>query len=467
MNGLAFPSSTTSEDAVVSLWNRWGRRRWRALQRVVDSRGLHSGAWLVGVLFALVLVETGAGRGLFAQVPTPSVQGDPGDERDAAEATAARVVAARLKAAQVDGAQPAEASKAAEEKSVEKEPSEKEAPAKESKDPVFGEAFRLSQNAKGEADYSRIVVICEEALAQQGVPQKKQEYAATLAGWAYNRRGQIKIARQDRTGAMEDFDAAIERDPKRWQPYLQRGVAFAQDGKFAEAVEDFTKVVEIQPKEPRGWFNRGEANYARGQFQLAVDDYTEAAKLKADDVDVLVRRGHAYYKLGDDAKALADFTKAISVDSRFSEAYIFRGDLRLDQGDYPQAAQDYRAAVRLAPQSHRALVSLAWLLATCPRNEIRDPQSAAAYAVRAVQLLGESEPENRHRYFDVLAAAQAAGGNFEQAAQTAVRAISTAPKADEGAYRERLEMYQRRQAFQHLASPPNSRKPVRSSDPDT
>lgn len=336
-------------------------------------------------------------------------------------------------------------------------PAEKAAP-----DPVADEAFKLSQTARTEDDFGKIAALCEAALARPDLAPKKRDYAANLAAWARNRRGQLRLDRGDAEGAAADFDAALAHDPKRWLAYLNRGILRAQKEDFGGAVGDFTKAIELNPRYERAWINRGEANYARGEFAAAVDDYSKALEIKADQPDLLIQRGHARGKLGRTDQAMQDFEQALRLDPKAHEAYVHRGDLRLDRGDYARAAADYRAAVQLAPESHRALVSTAWLLATCPQDNLRDPQRAVTYAVRAVQLLGEGNDDVRHRYLDVLAAAFAAAGNFDQAAQTSVQAIKAAPKDYETIYRERMGLYQRRQAYRHQVAPTGERTVIRS-----
>jgi Flp pilus assembly protein TadD len=68
--------------------------------------------------------------------------------------------------------------------------------------------------------------------------------------------------------------------------------------------------------------------------------------------------------------------------------------------------------------------NLAWLLATCPDNSLRNGQKAVELAQQAVQLSGGKSPE----ILDTLAAAYAEAGSFPEAIETARQAsdLSTA-----------------------------------------
>ena len=93
------------------------------------------------------------------------------------------------------------------------------------------------------------------------------------------------------------------------------------------------------------------------------------------------------------------------------------------------------------------LNEFAWLLATFPDPQIRNPQLAIRYARRAVGL---GDPVD-WSYVDTLAAAYAAAGDFENAISEQRRAIELNYEQDDGAD-ERLELYRSRRAY---ISPPS------------
>ena len=55
-------------------------------------------------------------------------------------------------------------------------------------------------------------------------------------------------------------------------------------------------------------------------------------------------------------------------------------------GRYDEAAVQYREAVRLSPDYAFAYNNLAWLLATVPDPQLRNPAEAVQFAVKAVEL---------------------------------------------------------------------------------
>jgi Flp pilus assembly protein TadD len=98
------------------------------------------------------------------------------------------------------------------------------------------------------------------------------------------------------------------------------------------------------------------------------------------------------------------------------------GNRLMARGDEAAALAHYESARRLHPDWSPPAVAAAWLLATTPIEALRDPPRAVDLARRAVA--GESPPDPNS--LDTLAAAQAANGDFADAAATAQRAVEGA-----------------------------------------
>jgi hypothetical protein len=93
------------------------------------------------------------------------------------------------------------------------------------------------------------------------------------------------------------------------------------------------------------------------------------------------------------------------------------------------------------------MVDLAWSLATASVPAQRDPEEALRLAKRAREMTAAPNSV----LLDVLAAAQAAIGRFDQAVATAEQALTLArAKADGGsieAITARLDLYRQRKPF--------------------
>jgi|DewCreStandDraft_2_1066082.scaffolds.fasta_scaffold00002_131 Tfp pilus assembly protein PilF len=91
-------------------------------------------------------------------------------------------------------------------------------------------------------------------------------------------------------------------------------------------------------------------------------------------------------------------------------------------GQWREAVDQRRAALTNATDRPELLNNLAWLLATVPVEELRQPAEAVALARQACELTRWAEPQ----FLGTLAAALAAAGRFAEAVQTAEEAIRLA-----------------------------------------
>ena len=100
--------------------------------------------------------------------------------------------------------------------------------------------------------------------------------------------------------------------------------------------------------------------------------------------------------------------------------------------------------------------NLAWILATCPDEQVRDPAEALQLAQRAAALTEHANAS----ILDTLAGAQAAAGQFDHAISTARRAMTMAHDAGHSALAEqvkqRLQLYEQGKAYRQQQPAPDA-----------
>ncbi|MBU0638186.1 MAG: tetratricopeptide repeat protein [Planctomycetes bacterium] len=102
---------------------------------------------------------------------------------------------------------------------------------------------------------------------------------------------------------------------------------------------------------------------------------------------------------------------------------------------YAAAVYALRQALGLQPDEAEFHLALAWLLATCPDERARDGAKAVEHAVKAQQLTALNRPE----VLDVLAAAYAEVGRFEEAQVQVTSALTMARRQNDAKLAEELE----------------------------
>ena len=152
--------------------------------------------------------------------------------------------------------------------------------------------------------------------------------------------------------AIKNLTEELKLDPQNAQDYIDRGVTYAEMGKFQESIPDFTQAIKLDPSNAKAYFNRGLSNEMLGKYTDALPDYTQAIKLDPNNaVKVLQhaygQRAFIYYMLDDDTQAISDWTQFIKLDPNSTDAYTGRGVSNENLGKYTDALSDFDHALRL------------------------------------------------------------------------------------------------------------------------
>jgi Zn-dependent protease len=120
-------------------------------------------------------------------------------------------------------------------------------------------------------------------------------------------------------------------------------------------------------------------------------------------------------------EAVDHFTKVIDAGGEagvLAMALTNRGLVESRRGNWQRAIADHDEALRVQPKQATAHNNLAWLLATCPVDSLRNGQDAVEHATWACNATGWSNPS----CLGTLAAACAEVGDFGQAVRWQERA---------------------------------------------
>ena len=141
--------------------------------------------------------------------------------------------------------------------------------------------------------------------------------------------------------------------------------------------------------------------------------------------------------------ALVHYGRALRRDPLDAVAHSGQAVALVGLGRQVRGLYHASEALRLEPDDPRALGELLWVLATSSEPTLRAPEDA----IRRAEATSVRSP----RILDALAAAYAAAGRYDEAAETARRAITAATTAGDHsrahAIERRLALYQRQESF--------------------
>jgi protein O-mannosyl-transferase len=255
----------------------------------------------------------------------------------------------------------------------------------------------------------------------------------------------LEVGRID--DAISQFSESTRLVPAKAAAHFNLGTALIAAGRMSEATVRFRKALELDPDYTPALNNLGSLLAAGGQLENAAAYYRRVLEIAPRSPQALNNLGSVLVRLDRAEEALTYLRRALEINPNYPDAEYNVAHALVLQQRPNDALAHYRKALTLQPDWPPVLTELGWLLAVHTDATVRDPARAVSLAARAVMLTNRQDPGS----LDVLAAAYAAAGQFDQAvttAQTAVellRARSSSAAAAEVS--ERLELYRHRQAF--------------------
>jgi len=262
---------------------------------------------------------------------------------------------------------------------------------------------------------------------------------------AHNSLGHALRVSKDLPGAVAAFKKATELDPKSAAAHSNLGAALRESKDLPGAVAASKKAVELDPKCVEAHINLAVALRESKDLPGTVAAFKKVTELDPKFAAAHNDLGHALRENKDLSGAVAAFKKAIELDPGRFQAHYGLGMTYQSQGHYAEAEQAYLGAIKAQPAFAPAYNGLAWLLATCPDDKVRDGKRAVEYATTACKLTDWKEPG----YLDTLAAANAEAGQFDEAIRYQTRALGDPTfDAQEGpGAKQRLELYRQKKPF--------------------
>ena len=170
----------------------------------------------------------------------------------------------------------------------------------------------------------------------------------------YINRGLAKSHLQDYTGAIADYNKAIQLNPNYDTAYDKRGNAKAALKDYIGAIEDYNKTIQLNSKYDIAYVNRGLVKYYLQDYIGSIADYSKGILLNPYYALAYNNRGLAKYYLQDYRGAISDYSKAIQLNPDYADAYNNRGCANLYFKDYTEAIADYNIAIQLNPDNDKA-----------------------------------------------------------------------------------------------------------------
>ena len=105
--------------------------------------------------------------------------------------------------------------------------------------------------------------------------------------------------------ALNYFETAANRNPRRPETWIQIGYCKVKQGRNDEAIRAYKRALQLRPTSAEAYNKLGDAYFFGGRFDEAIASYKQAARLQPNEAEAYYNLGLAYLEIGDRESAMA------------------------------------------------------------------------------------------------------------------------------------------------------------------
>ena len=227
----------------------------------------------------------------------------------------------------------------------------------------------------------------------------------------------------------------LARYPDAATAHSNLASALGERGRDEEAMRRFQRAVALNPMLSEAHYGLGITRARRGELEQACLSFRRALSIRPRQVDYWNNLGGVLLQLDRASEAIDALEQASRLDPSNGLVQYNLGQALIRSGRLTEALARLRAAAALAPEVPSILETLAWSLATCDDDSLRNAEEALELATRSVRLTeGKSAS-----CLDAQAAAYAELGRFDEAVTAASAALTIARATGDGRLADEIE----------------------------
>ena len=257
--------------------------------------------------------------------------------------------------------------------------------------------------------------------------------------------GQAFLRKRQLDEAITQFQETIRLSPDYADAHNSLGIALLRKGQSdEEAINQFQKTLELNPNYIEAHYNLGMVFGVQGRLAEAAEQYRAAIRLNPRQADAHGNLANVLVAQGKPDEAIKEYQRTLNLAPNSDLAHYRYGQALEAQHHYATAKAEYQKALGINPHNTQVSLSLAWLLATCPDDSLRNGEKAVELAEQMKRSTEVESPQ----MLDTLGAAYAEAGRYGEAVATAKRALdlpatrNNQPLAE--AIQTRLKLYEAR-----------------------
>ncbi|MCO6454073.1 MAG: tetratricopeptide repeat protein [Pirellulaceae bacterium] len=264
----------------------------------------------------------------------------------------------------------------------------------------------------------------------------------------YLLKSQLHMAKEEPKEAKAALDKLLEVEPGAVLALLMRARVQLADGNSQAALEDVNRVLAANPEQPpvQAILLRSMIYADQQQFDRAIIDMRLLVENDPENSEWRLQLASFYNASGRPRKAIEIYNEMIEQDADDWRARRGRADAELAIGQHAEAIADYKVAHAAQPEHSGILNNYAWVLATSPKDELRDAKRSIELATKACEV---TEYKEAH-ILSTLAAGYAESGDFETAIKWSTKAVELGEGETREQLQKELESYQQKKPWREL-----------------
>ena len=215
------------------------------------------------------------------------------------------------------------------------------------------------------------------------------------------------------------FVHALDTTRNNYIAHLWVGMAFQDEGDSSQALAEYRESARLDPNYLFTHFTLGDLLEKVGRPEEALAEYRRALRINPKEPAVHDRVGVILVELRHYDEAGGEFRDAAQLDPSSPWPHFYLAKALAMQGRDGPAVAEFHEALRIEPDNFEILAYAAQLLSASEDPQVRDGQTALAYALKANTLANSTQPF----VLDALGMACAETGHFDEAQQAVQKAI--------------------------------------------
>ena len=172
----------------------------------------------------------------------------------------------------------------------------------------------------------------------------------------------VVLAREGKFNeAAEQFEAALQLDPRATNSSQNLGNALLSLGRVAESIAQQQKTVELGPQLPQAHRCLADSLMRGGRVAEAIAEYREAVRLDSGSAWMHYNLGLVLSRNGQIPEAIEEYEKALALHPDYAEAHNSLGIALFGAGRTEEARKQFEEALRINPNFPAAQFNLAKL----------------------------------------------------------------------------------------------------------